>query len=86
MKSNHNIQTLTEFGFSSQKPMMQYRNAIGSMQAMLDVLTGVRKIRQHIPVREAISGVVNERREFVRGCPFHWSSIGISDARGRTLS
>ena len=48
--------------------MMQYRNAISSMQGMLDILTGLRKIREHIPVREAVSGVVNERREFVRGC------------------
>jgi len=47
------------------KPMMQYRNAISSMQGMLDILTGLRKIREHIPVREAVSGVVNERREFV---------------------
>lgn len=52
--------------------MMQYRNAIGSMQSMLDILTGLRKIREHIPVKEAVSGVVNERREFVRGC----SSLG----------
>lgn len=50
--------------------MMQYRNAISSMQGMLDIFTGLRKIREHIPVREAVSGVVNERREFVRGCPF----------------
>jgi hypothetical protein len=47
--------------------MMQYRNAISSMHTMLDILTGLRKIREHIPVREAVSGVVNDRREFVRG-------------------
>jgi hypothetical protein len=51
---------------------MQYRNAISSMEGMLDIFTGLRKIREHIPVREAVSGVVNERREFVRGC----SSLG----------
>ncbi|KAI9510385.1 hypothetical protein F5148DRAFT_592931 [Russula earlei] len=44
---------------------MQYCNAISSLQATLDVLTGLRTIREHIPVREAISGVVNDRREFV---------------------
>jgi len=49
--------------------MIQYRNALSSMPVMLDILTGLRKIREHIPVREAISGVVNERRELVRGCP-----------------
>jgi len=47
------------------KPMKQYRNAISSMQAILDILTGLRTIRERVPVREAISGVVNDRREFV---------------------
>ena len=51
-----------------QKPMIQYRKAISSLQGMLDILTGLRKIRDHIPVREAVSGVINERRELVRGC------------------
>jgi hypothetical protein len=48
------------------KPMMQYRNAISSMHTMLDILTGLRKIREYIPVREAVSGVANDRRELVR--------------------
>jgi hypothetical protein len=52
--------------FLSQKPMMQYRNAISSMHTMLDILTGLRKIREYIPVREAVSGVANDRRELVR--------------------
>jgi hypothetical protein len=65
---------------------MQYRNAISSMQTMLDILTGLRKIREYIPVREAVSGVVNDRRELVRGCLplgptsvclMHGSVIGI---------
>lgn len=47
--------------------MMQYRNTISSMQTMLDLMTGLRKIRKHIPVREAVSKVVKDRREFVRG-------------------
>ncbi len=72
---NHAIHFLMEavmkFEFPPQKPMMQYRNAIGSMQALLDILAGLRKIREHIPVREAVSGVVHERRELVRGCPSH---------------
>jgi len=29
-------------------------------------LTGIRKIRERIPVRETVSGVLNDRREFVR--------------------
>ena len=51
-----------------QKPMIQYRNAISSMQAMLDIMAGIRKIRECIPVREAVSGVLSDRREFVRRC------------------
>jgi len=45
--------------------MIQYCNAISSMQAMLDILSGLRKIRERIPVKEAVSGVLNDRREFV---------------------
>lgn len=60
--------------------MMQYRNAISSLQTMLDIMTGLRKIREHIPVKEAVSVVVNERREFVCGCPFLPTSISVSDA------
>ena len=44
---------------------MQYRNTISSMQAMLDLMTGVRKIREHIAVQEAVSKVMKDRREFV---------------------
>jgi hypothetical protein len=47
--------------------MMQYRNTINSMQVMLDLMTGVRKIREHIPIREAVSNVMKDRREFVCG-------------------
>jgi hypothetical protein len=54
------------------------------MQAMLDILTGIRKIRERIPVRETVSGVLNDRREFVRRCPSFWLSINVSDTRGFT--
>ncbi|KAH9056632.1 hypothetical protein EDB87DRAFT_1675958 [Lactarius vividus] len=47
------------------KPMMQYRNTISSMQVMLDLMTGLRKIRENIPVQEAVSKVMKDRREFV---------------------
>ncbi|KAH8983677.1 hypothetical protein EDB86DRAFT_2811253 [Lactarius hatsudake] len=47
------------------KPMMQYRNTISSMQAMLDLMTGLREIREHIPVQEAVLKVMKDRREFV---------------------
>lgn len=48
---------------------MQYRNTISSIHTMLDLMTGVRKIREHIPVREAVSKVMKDRREFVGGRP-----------------
>jgi hypothetical protein len=54
------------------------------MQAMLDILTGLRKIRERIPVKEAVSGVLNDRREFVRRCPSFWFNVCVSDARGHT--
>jgi hypothetical protein len=80
---NANIQALTR-NYDLQKPMKQYRNAISSMQAILDILTGLRTIRDRIPVREAISGVVNDRREFVRRHPsIHRSHRSVSDARGK---
>ncbi|KAH9025176.1 hypothetical protein EDB85DRAFT_2179551 [Lactarius pseudohatsudake] len=47
------------------KPMMQYRNTISSMQAMLDLMTGLREIREHIPVQEAVLKVMKDRRELV---------------------
>lgn len=55
--------------------MIQYRNTIGSMQAMLDILTGLRKIRERIPIKETVSGVLNDRREFVRRCPSFGSAL-----------
>jgi hypothetical protein len=61
--------------FLEQKPMMQYRNTISSMQEMLDILTGLRKIRERIPVKETVSGVLNDRREFVRRCPSSDSTL-----------
>jgi hypothetical protein len=61
--------------FLEQKPMMQYRNTISAMQEMLDILTGLRKIRERIPVKETVSGVLNDRREFVRRCPSSGSTL-----------
>ncbi|KAI0262972.1 hypothetical protein BC834DRAFT_1027888 [Gloeopeniophorella convolvens] len=47
------------------KPMIQYHNTISLMQAMLDTMTGLRKIREHIPVPETVTKLIKERREFV---------------------
>ena len=35
------------------------------MQKLLDLMTGLRKIRENIPRRQTVSSVFKERREFV---------------------
>lgn len=35
------------------------------MQKLLDLMTGLRKIRENIPRRETVAYVFKERREFV---------------------
>ena len=35
------------------------------MQKLLDLMTGLRKIRENIPRRETVAHVFKERREFV---------------------
>ncbi|KAI0060839.1 hypothetical protein BV25DRAFT_1827399 [Artomyces pyxidatus] len=47
------------------KPMGQYRNTVTALQAVLDIMTGLRKVRENIPVKETVSAVFRERREFV---------------------
>ena len=36
------------------------------MQKLLDLMTGLRKIRENIPRKETVANVFKERREFVR--------------------
>ncbi|KAI0317762.1 hypothetical protein OF83DRAFT_1186763 [Amylostereum chailletii] len=47
------------------KPMQQYRKAVAALQDILDIMTGLRKVRENIPVKETVSSVFCERREFV---------------------
>lgn len=42
-----------------------YRKVVTVIQKVLDLLTGLRKIRENIPRKEAVSDVFRERREFV---------------------
>jgi len=46
------------------KPMSKYRKTVEMLQDILDIMTGIRKIRENIPT-ETVSSVLNERREFV---------------------
>jgi len=50
----------------SQKPMRHYRVVALKIQKILDLMTGLRKIREHIPRKETVTSVLKERREFVR--------------------
>ncbi|KAI0637282.1 hypothetical protein C8Q77DRAFT_1050225 [Trametes polyzona] len=47
------------------KPLRHYRQVIITMQKLLDVMTGLRKIRENIPRKETVSNVFKERREFM---------------------
>ncbi|KAI0781250.1 hypothetical protein BD413DRAFT_462963 [Trametes elegans] len=47
------------------KPLRHYRQVINTMQKMLDLMTGLRKIRENIPRKETVANVFKERREFM---------------------
>ncbi|KAI0029310.1 hypothetical protein K488DRAFT_56638 [Vararia minispora EC-137] len=47
------------------KPLKEYRKLVMTLQAALDTMTGIRKIRENIPVKEAVASVIEQRREFV---------------------
>ena len=48
-----------------QKPLRHYRKVVVNMQKILDLLTGLRKIRENIPRQETVVDVFTERRAFV---------------------
>ena len=48
--------------------MSKYRETVEMLQDILDIITGIRKIRENIaPV--AVTSVLNERRELVSPAP-----------------
>ncbi|KAG2147365.1 hypothetical protein BD769DRAFT_1415945 [Suillus cothurnatus] len=47
------------------KPMRHYREVVLKMQKILDLMTGLRKIRENIPRKETIASVLKERKEFI---------------------
>ncbi|KIK79803.1 hypothetical protein PAXRUDRAFT_833910 [Paxillus rubicundulus Ve08.2h10] len=47
------------------KPMRHYREVVQKIQKILDLMTGLRKIRENIPRKETVACVLKERREFV---------------------
>ena len=48
-----------------KKPLRHYRDIVVTMQKLLDLMTGLRKIRENIPRKETVSNVFKERRDFV---------------------
>ncbi|OCH95253.1 hypothetical protein OBBRIDRAFT_614539 [Obba rivulosa] len=47
------------------KPLAHYRRVVNTLQKLLDLMTGLRKIRENIPRKETVANVFNERREFM---------------------
>ncbi|KIJ69535.1 hypothetical protein HYDPIDRAFT_145711 [Hydnomerulius pinastri MD-312] len=47
------------------KPMRHYREVVYKIQKILDLMTGLRKIRENIPRKETVASVLKERREFI---------------------
>ncbi|TBU28948.1 hypothetical protein BD311DRAFT_307591 [Dichomitus squalens] len=47
------------------KPLRHYREMVIVMQKLLDLMTGLRKIRENIPLKETVAKVFKERREFM---------------------
>nr|VWO99075.1 ATP-dependent RNA helicase CshA (EC [Ganoderma boninense] len=47
------------------KPLRHYREIVVVLQKLLDLMTGLRKIRENIPRKETVANVFKERREFM---------------------
>jgi hypothetical protein len=45
--------------------MQRYRDTAAVLQRTLDLLAGIRKVRENIPRKETVEAVVSQRREFV---------------------
>ncbi|KII88794.1 hypothetical protein PLICRDRAFT_42030 [Plicaturopsis crispa FD-325 SS-3] len=47
------------------KPMRHYRQVVATLQKTLDLMTGLRKVRENIPRKQTVASVFRERREFI---------------------
>jgi hypothetical protein len=52
-----------------QKPVHRYERMVEYLQNIFDLLVGVRKVREHIPRKETVVDVLQERIEFVSMYP-----------------
>ncbi|KAG1883151.1 hypothetical protein F4604DRAFT_1741037 [Suillus subluteus] len=64
------------------KPMRHYREVVLKIQKILDLMTGLRKIRENIPRKETIASVLKERKEFISCiCVLLFASQHVFQAR-----
>lgn len=47
------------------KPMRRYGRVVEKLQKLLDLMTGLRKVRENIPRKETVSAVFQQRRELI---------------------
>ncbi|OBZ75721.1 Uncharacterized protein C26F1.08c [Grifola frondosa] len=59
------IQTMNDELSLLPKPLRHYRRVVTILQKTLDLMTGLRKIRENIPRKETVANVFKERREFM---------------------
>lgn len=45
--------------------MRRYGRVVEKLQKLLDLMTGLRKVRENIPRKETVSAVFQQRRELV---------------------
>lgn len=46
--------------------MRRYGQVVQKLQKLLDLMTGLRKVRENIPRKETVASVFKQRRELVR--------------------
>jgi hypothetical protein len=49
----------------SQKPIRRYQRILGHLQRTLDLLVGIRRVREHIPRKITVTDVLQQRVELV---------------------
>lgn len=49
-----------------QKPVKLYQQAVQRLQKLLDLMTGLRQVRENIPRKDSVACVFKQQRELVR--------------------
>jgi hypothetical protein len=61
-----------------QKPMKRYQEVVNTLERLLDLLSGLRRIREKIPKRETVVAVMTQRKDFVRDLLSRWPNFKVS--------